>query len=271
MKRFVFIISDGTGLTAESLANSLLSQFENIVFEKESLPYIDTLDKAEAFLTRINEHQEKTGLKPLLFMTIVNPKISAVIQQAQACIFDLFSTFLAPLEQELNSRSSYTVGRTHGVSDTESYNHRIDAVNYTLAHDDGLKTRGYDKADIIIIGVSRCGKTPSCLYMALQFGILAANYPITDQELSHLQLPESLKPYKKKCFGLTIDPQRLQHIRSERRPNTQYASVEQCRLEISEVEAMYQEERIPYLNSTRFSIEEIATKVMTAAGLQRKI
>lgn len=271
MKRCVFIISDGTGLTAESLANSLLSQFENIEFEKETVPYVDSLDKAQNLVSRINNHHDESGQKPLIFMTMVNTKTRAVIQQAHACIFDLFATFLSPLESELNVRSSFTVGRTHSVLDTESYNHRIEAVNYTLAHDDGLRIKGYDQADIILIGVSRCGKTPSCLYMALQFGILAANYPITDHELSHLRLPESLKPYKKKCFGLTIDPERLQHIRSERRPDSDYASVEQCRFEISEVEAMYQEERIPYLNSTRFSIEEIATKVMTSAGLARRI
>ena len=271
MKRFVFIISDGTGITAESLANSLLSQFENIQFEKHTIPYLDSLEKAEAFMERVTSCYEETGIKPLVFMTLVNPDINLYIKQSKACVFDLFSTFLAPLEEELDTKSSYTVGRTHGVADVESYNQRIEAVNYTLAHDDGIKTRGYDKADIILIGVSRCGKTPSCLYMALQFGILAANYPFTDEDLSDFRLPETLRPYKNKLFGLTIDPQRLQHIRTERRPNSQYASAEQCRLETSEVEAMYQQENIPFINSTRYSIEEIATKIMTAAGIKRRL
>lgn len=271
MKRFVFIISDGTGITAESLAHSLLTQFENIEFEKQTIPYLDTLEKAGAFIARINRCYEETEIKPLVFMTLVNPNINAYIKQSKACVFDLFSTFLAPLEQELSTKSSYTVGRTHGVADVESYNHRIEAVNYCLAHDDGIKTRDYDKADIILIGVSRCGKTPSCLYMALQFGILAANYPFTDDDLSDFRLPEPLRPYKKKLFGLTIDAQRLQHIRTARRPNSQYASAEQCRLETSEVEVMYQKENIPFINSTRFSIEEIATKIMTSAGIQRRL
>ena len=271
MKRYVFIISDGTGITAESLANSLMTQFENIEFEKQTIPYLDSMEKADVLITLINKCHKETGVRPLVFMTLVNPIINTYINKSKACIFDLFSTFLAPLEQELNTKSSYTVGRTHGVADVNAYNHRIEAVNYTLAHDDGIKTRDYDKADIILIGVSRCGKTPSCLYMALQFGILAANYPFTDDDLSDFRLPESLKPYKKKLFGLTIDSQRLQHIRTERRPNSQYASAEQCRLEISEVEAMYQKENIPYINSTRFSIEEIATKIMTSAGLKRRL
>ncbi len=271
MKRFVYIISDGTGITAESLAHSLLTQFENIEFDKQTIPYLDSLEKVDAFILQLNRSVDETGSCPLVFMTMVNPDINERIKQSKACVFDLFSTFLAPLEKELQTKSSYTVGRTHGVADFKSYNHRIDAVNYTLEHDDGIKTRDYDKADIILIGVSRCGKTPSCLYMALQFGILAANYPFTEEDLCDFRLPESLKPHKKKLFGLTIDIERLQHIRTERRRNSQYASPEQCRLEISEVEAMYHKENIPFLNSTRYSIEEIATKIMTAAGIQRRL
>lgn len=271
MKRHVFIISDGTGLTAESLAHSLMTQFENIEFDKQTIPYVDSIEKADAIMARINSCYDETGIKPLVFMTLVNPEISAHITKTKACVFDLFNVFLAPLEQELQTKSSFTVGLTHGVADVKSYNHRIDAVNYTLAHDDGIKTQDYDKADIILIGVSRCGKTPSCLYMALQFGILTANYPFTDDDLVNFHLPEVLRPFKNKLFGLTIDPQRLQFIRTERRPNSQYASSTQCRIEIREVEAMYQKENIPFINSTRFSIEEIATKIMTAAGIKRRL
>ena len=271
MKRFVFMISDGTGITVESLSNSLLSQFENITFEKLTLPYIDTLEKAHVVVEQMNRCYTETGSKPLGFMTLVNPEISRLIAQSHACVFDLFNTFLAPLEKELGVKSSDAIGRAHGVPNTESYDHRIEAINYTLAYDDGVKLRGYDKADIILVGVSRCGKTPSCLYMALQFGILAANYPFTDDDLLGFRLPQVLKPYKNKLVGLTIDPERLQHIRNERRPNTRYSSTEQCRLEVMEVEAMYKKENIPFINSTRYSIEEIATKVMAIAGIQRRI
>ncbi|KTC65892.1 putative phosphotransferase [Legionella adelaidensis] len=271
MKRYVFMISDGTGITAESLGNSLVSQFEQIEFEKQTIPYVDSIEKSESVVERLNQIHQETGQKPLVFMTLVNPEISSRIKRAEATVFDLFNTFLAPLEEELHSTSSYAVGRTHGVANVQAYNQRIEAVNYTLAHDDGVNIKGYDKADIILIGVSRCGKTPSCLYMALQFGVLAANYPFAEDELSNFRLPENLRPFKNKLFGLTIDSERLQHIRSERRPNSQYSSAEQCRLEISEVEAMYQKENIPFLNTTRHSIEEITTKVMAAAGIKRKI
>lgn len=271
MKRFVYMLSDGTGITAETLGNSLISQFENIEFEKLTIPYIDSVEKAEKVVVQINQSFATAGIKPLVFMTLVNPEIRKYFKKADACLFDLFSIFIGPLEQELEEKSSYTVGRTHGVADDKTYTHRIEAVDFALHHDDGIKTRGYDKADIILIGVSRCGKTPSCIYMALQYGILAANYPFTEDDLVGFHLPDSLRPYKNKLFGLTIDPHRLQQIRSERRPNSKYASAEQCRIEVNEVEAMYQKENIPYLNSTRFSIEEIATKILAASGIIRKI
>lgn len=271
MKRYVFMVSDGTGLTAESLGNSLLSQFEGLEIDKQSIPYVDSLEKANELAVRINQCYAETGLKPLVFMTLVDINIASCIKTTNACVFDLFNTFLAPLEQEIQAKSSYRVGRTHGVADVQTYTHRIDAVNYTLAHDDGVKISGYAHADIILIGVSRSGKTPSCLYMALQFGILAANYPFTEDDPSHFHLPDSLRPYKQKLFGLTIDPIRLHEIRSERKPGSRYASIEQCRIEVSEVETMYRRENIPFINSTRFSIEEIVTKIMAEAKLKRKL
>jgi regulator of PEP synthase PpsR (kinase-PPPase family) len=271
MKRYVFMVSDGTGLTAESLGNSLLTQFENLELDKQAMPYVDSMEKAHQVVERINQCYQETSLKPLVFMTLVDTNISDCIKASHACVFDLFSAFLAPLEEELQIKSSYRVGRAHGMSDFQTYGHRIDAVNYTLEHDDGIKISGYTHADIILIGVSRSGKTPCCLYMALQFGILAANYPFTDDDASHLELPESLKPYKHKLFGLTIDAFRLHEIRTERRPSSRYASIEQCRIEVSEVESMYQRENIPFLNSTRFSIEEIVTKIMAQANIKRKI
>ncbi len=270
MKRHVFMISDGTGITAENLGNSLITQFGDIEFEKQTIPYIDTVEKAKNLTQRINQCYQDTGTKPLLFITLINPDIVKIIKKAHATLFDLFNTFLDPLEKELNTKSSYTVGKAHAVSNTQSYTARIDAIDYTLSHDDGIKAGDYSRSDIILIGVSRCGKTPSCLYMALHFGILAANYPFTEEDLTNFTLPDVLRPYKDKLFGLTIDLDRLQQIRNERRPNSRYSSTEQCRRELSEVEAMYRRENIPYLNSTRFSIEEIATKILASAGIKRR-
>lgn len=265
------MISDGTGITVESLGNSLLTQFGDIRFEKQVIPYVDSPERADAVLTQLNSCYDKTGQKPLVFMTLVNPDISHRLSQANACFFDLFNTFLGPLERELNTTSSYTVGQAHGVANVRSYDHRIEAINYTIAHDDGLKPGGYKSADIILVGVSRSGKTPSSLYMALQFGILAANYPLTSEDLEHFELPHLLKPYKSKLFGLTIDPYRLKQIRTRRRPNSQYAGDEQCQDEVLRAEAIYKHENIPYLNSTNYSIEEIATKILAISGIARKV
>ena len=271
MKRIVFMISDGTGITVESLGKSLLSQFENVAFEKHTLPYIDTAEKAEQVVLKINRAYQDTGHKPLVFLTLVNPHITNILQQSNACVFDFFNTFRNMLENELGEKSSDTVGRAHGVADRKTYDQRMDAVNYALNYDDGMKTSGYEQADIILIGVSRCGKTPSCLYMALRFGIFAANYPFTEEDFVNLTLPKSLKPYRHKLVGLTIDPNRLEHIRTERSPNTRYSSAQQCRREIMELEQLYQHERIPFINSTRYSVEEIATKIMAMTKVKRRI
>jgi regulator of PEP synthase PpsR (kinase-PPPase family) len=270
MKRAAFIISDGTGITAESLSNSLLSQFEELEIEKEVIPYV-TLEKMREISLRIDAIYQQTAVKPLVFMTLVNPEIAALIHSSRACVFDLFNTFLAPLEETLGMKSTFQVGLTHGRADTTAYDLRIEAVNYTLEHDDGIKLNGYHKADVILIGVSRSGKTPSCLYMALQCGLFAANYPLTDDEASYSKLPESLRPHKHKLFGLTIDPERLQQIRQARCPNSQYASRTQCLQETSDVETLFKCEKIPFINSTHYSIEEIVTRVIDIAKLKRRV
>lgn len=271
LKRSVYMISDGTGITVESLSNSLMSQFESITFEKKTYPFVDSMQKIKKICDEIEHYYTLHALRPLVFMTLVNPDVRACLKQTNACVFDLFDTFLSPLEAELGIKASDTVGRAHALADNARYDERIDAVNFSLAYDDGIKLEGYDRADIILVGVSRCGKTPSCLYMALQFGVFAANYPFTLDDLSQHNLPAVLVPYRSKLFGLTIDPVRLQSIRKERRPNTPYSSIEQCRREVREVEDLYQRERIRYLDSTHFSIEEIATKIISIVKVKRRV
>lgn len=269
MKRTAFFISDGTGLTAEALGHSLLAQFEKIDFERITVPYIDDAEKAQALVKRINQAAKIDGDKPLIFDTIVNSDIREIIGTADGFMVDIFGTFLHPLEQELRSSSSYTVGRSHSINNEGSYERRINAVNFALDNDDGARTRYYDEADLILVGASRSGKTPTCLYLALQYGVKAANYPITEEDLQDQQMPEVLRPHKEKLFGLTIDPDRLATIRNERRPNSRYSSTKQCMFEVEEIELMYRRERIPYLNTTAYSVEEISTRIMVTTGLRR--
>lgn len=270
MRRRAFFISDGTGITAETLGNSLLAQFDSIKFERITLPYVDTMDKALKAVEQINQAFEHTGEVPIVFDTIVDEAIRKVIDESNSLNIDIFSAFLAPLEAELKVESSYSVGKP-SIETSDKYSARIDAVNFALDNDDGARTRYYDDADIILIGVSRSGKTPTCLYLAMQFGIKAANYPLTEEDMDDAQLPKILKPYRDKLFGLTIDPDRLAAIRTERKANSRYASLKQCYWEIDEVESLYQIERIPYLSTTARSIEEIATRIMADTGLQRRL
>ncbi|HLV76517.1 MAG TPA: pyruvate, water dikinase regulatory protein [Marinobacter sp.] len=269
MKRTAFFISDGTGLTAEALGQALLAQFDKIEFERITVPYIDDEEKARDMVNRINQAAEIDGERPLIFDTIVNSAIREVISQANGFMIDTFGTFLKPLEEELKASSSYSVGRSHSINNAGSYERRIDAVNFALDNDDGARTRHYGEADLILVGASRSGKTPTCLYLALQYGVKAANYPITEEDLDDQSLPATLRPHKEKLFGLTIDPERLATIRHERRPNSRYSSIQQCMHEIEEIELMYKRERIPFLNTTAYSVEEISTRIMVTTGLKR--
>lgn len=269
MSRTVFFISDGTGITAETLGHSLLSQFEMIKFNYITIPYVNNKKKAQQTLSQIKQAFKKDGEHPIVFATLINPEISHVLRNGPWFIMDFFQTFINPLENELGHQSSHTVGRSHSVKNYNEYMARMNAVNYTLTHDDGVNTRDFSSANIVLIGVSRCGKTPTCLYLALQFGIYAANYPLTEDDMHQLQIPDGLTNCKNKLFGLTIDPFRLQKIRQERRPNSDYSSLQRCELEVRYAESLYQKNNIPYLDATSRSIEEISVEIMTLANIQR--
>ncbi len=271
MKRTAFFISDGTGITVEALGQSLLGQFEHTEFVYVIKPFVDTVEKATSLVSQINEVAELDGIRPVVIDTIVDETVRNALKGTNAFTLDIFSTFLAPLEEELGSASSYSVGKSHSITeDDKVYKDRIDSVHYAIDNDDGGRTRHYDKADIILIGPSRSGKTPTCLYMALQFGIRAANYPLTEEDFEHGELPKALRPYKHKLYGLTIDPMRLAAIRNERKPDSRYASMKQCDQEVAEAELLYQRFGISYINTTHFSIEEISTRMMEEAGISRR-
>ncbi len=271
MKRTVFFISDGTGITAETMGYSLLAQFDTIDFDQVTIPYVTNEQKLDAAISRINKALLEDDLPPVVFSTIINDTLRAKLAQSKAFMMDIFSSFLKPLEEALGAESSYSVGKVHSIIDDKKYQVRIDSVNYALDNDDGARTRYYDKADVILVGVSRSGKTPTCLYLALQFGIKAANYPLTDDDLDDLELPKALREHRSKLFGLSIEPERLTAIRTERKPNSRYASMGQCESEVRGAEAIFNRYGIPFVNSTHASIEEISTKVIEAAGIKRRL
>ena len=259
--RTVFFVSDGTGITAETFGHSVLTQFE-LRFRQIRLPFIDTLDKAHDAVRKINEAYETDGQRPIIFSTLVKTELSNVIRQCKGMHMDLIQTFVAPLEQELNVKSTHTIGRSHNIVDSEEYKNRIEAINFSLAHDDGQSHKNLASADVILVGVSRSGKTPTSLYLAMQYGIKAANYPLIPDDFERGKLPSALYEFKSKIFGLSITPERLSEIRNERRAGSKYASLENCRYEVNEAEMMMKREGIRWLSSTTKSIEEISTTIL---------
>jgi len=270
-RRTVFFVSDRTGITAEMLGNSLLSQFETFDFHRRTIPFVDTPEKIEDVVRTINATGAADAKRPLVFSSIVDEAMSAQLGHANALFLDLFQVFIAPLEAELAAKSSHAAGRSHGIANVHEYFARMEAINFAQAHDDAASTRDLDKAQVILVGVSRCGKTPTTLYLALQFGVLAANFPLTPDDFVDQQLPASVRPFKDRLFGLTIEPERLQQIRQARRPDSKYASLENCRYEVREAETLMRREQITAIDTTARSIEEIATTILHRAGLQRHV
>lgn len=270
--RSVFFVSDGTGITAETLGHSLLTQFEGVKFKQLRIPFMDSPEKARDAVDAIAAQGKKDGIRPILFTTLVNSELAAIVHQnADAYCIPFFETFLAPLEAELGVKSTHTVGRSHGTTDTSGYKNRIEAINYTLAHDDGITDRDLQEADVILVGVSRCGKTPTSLYLAMQFGVKAANFPLIPEDFERMQLPSTIERFQSKLFGLTIAPERLSQIRNERRANSKYASLENCRYEIREAEKLMRSHNIHWLDSSTKSIEEISTTIMQKIDIQRPV
>lgn len=270
-ERTVFVISDSTGITAETFSHSVLSQFQQFQFDSVRIPFVDTIEKAREVAERINRCAEKSQAKPLVFSTLVDPKIARTIGAANCNFFDLFGAFVRHIERALGVKSSRSVGRSHTNVKSAQYNARIDAINFSLAHDDGQFVSGLDQAEVILVGVSRCGKTPTSLYLAMQYGVKVANYPLIPEDFERGTLPTTLVPFREKLFGLSIHPERLSEVRNERRPNSEYASIEQCRFEITAAERLMRIENIPWLSTTNRSIEEISTKILTEVGLNRRV
>jgi regulator of PEP synthase PpsR (kinase-PPPase family) len=271
-RRTVFFVSDRTGITAEMLGNSMLVQFDQFRFNRITIPFVDSNEKVEDVIRQINQVAEREGQRPIVFTSIVDEEAAEHVRsQANALTLDVFQVFISPLEAELKMRSSHAAGRSHGIANSHEYFARMEAINFTQAHDDGATTRDLAKAQVILVGVSRCGKTPTSLYLALQFGIRTANFPLTPDDFVDRKLPKSILAHKDKLFGLTIQPERLREIREERRPGSKYASLENCRVEVREAEHLMERERIPMLDTTTKSIEEIATTILHRTGLRRTV
>jgi len=270
MQRTVFFVSDGTAITTETLGHSLLTQSPGNEFKQERVPFVDSPEKAAQVVEQINRTGANDGAPAIVFISIMEDITRAVCYRSEGIVLDLFADFMDRLEQALGVSRESTVGKAHGVANAERYEDRIEATNYTLAHDDGMSV-SYESADLVLVGISRSGKTPTCLYMALNFGVKAANYPLTQHDLENQRLPASLRHHRNKIVGLMIDADRLAQLRETRRPGSRYASLRQCHWEVDAAESLLRSEGIEVVFTTHSSIEEIASRILAHLGLQREM
>ncbi|WP_285245246.1 pyruvate, water dikinase regulatory protein [Pseudarthrobacter sp. fls2-241-R2A-127] len=265
--RPVYFLSDSTGITAETLGNTLLTQFPVADFDRITIPFITTAEQARAVVRTI-DGLAATGPQPLVFSTAVSSEIRQILAGCNGVIVDLIGTHVGVLEQALGAPASGEPGRAHGLGNAARYQSRMAAVEYAMEHDDGQSLRALEKAQVILVAPSRCGKTPTTMYLALQHGIFAANFPLVDEDFQRDGLPKPLRPFVSKCFGLSSNPLRLSQIRTERRPSSAYASLRQCGFELRSAEQLYVSHRIPYLNSATVSVEEMAATILQRMNLK---
>ncbi|MGZ8219809.1 pyruvate, water dikinase regulatory protein [Methylomagnum sp.] len=270
MPRPVFFVSDHTGITAETYGRSLLSQFPGLDFERVTLPFTDSEAKVRAACQRIAEAHGQDEPPPLVFSTLADRRLREVLRGSGGLVFDLFDAFIGQLEDALGETSAQAVGRAHGLNGSAHGRERVDALKFTLDTDDGLRAEAYGEADIILVGVSRSGKTPACLYLALQHGVRAANYPLTAEDLEREALPAPLLAHRSRLFGLTMNPERLHRLREERKAGSRYASLGRCREEIRAAVGLFKSAGIPCLDTSNLSVEEIGTRVLHESGLKGK-
>lgn len=269
MPRAVFFISDHTCITAETAGRSLLSQFPALGYEATTLAFRDTEEKLREDCVRIAAAGRRDGEPALVFSTLADPGLRQVLQDSGGLVFDLFGAFMPGLEEALGLAPDRAVGRVHGLGDEARGRQRIAAIKFALDTDDGVGGAAYGRADLILVGVSRSGKTPACLYLALQYGVAAANYPLTEEDLGRPELAPALLAQRERLFGLTLREERLHRLREERRPGSAYASLPRCRYEIRAAEALFEGAGIPVLDTSNLSVEEIAVKLLQRSGLQR--
>jgi hypothetical protein len=257
----VFTISDGTGVTADAIARSVLIQFD-INFKKIRLPFISTKEKAQQAAERIQRNKEQSQVRPIVFSTLVKPEFQAILHQADALHIDLINPCITRLSAELKTEPKQEIGLSHQRVVSHEYEDRMEAIQFSIAHDDGRSLSNLEMADIILLGVSRSGKTPTSLYLAIQYGLKTANYPLVPEDFDRKRLPKELLEHKSKIFGLSIDPTRLSHIREARFPNSKYATLDNCRYEVRAAEMLMEKEGIVWLSSTNRSIEEISSTIV---------
>ena len=257
----VFFLSDSTGISAETMGNALLIQFPDLHFERRLIPFITTVEEARKVVATLDAAMDGP-VTPIAFSTTAVTEIRDVLHESRCPLIDFFELHMDRVEGILGRRGQRVAARLHGLGDVKRYNARMAAVEYAIEHDDGQSMRALDKADVILLAPSRCGKTPTTMYLALQHGVFVANYPLVEEDFDTNDLPRPVRHLQERCFGITTTPARLSQVRNERRPNSRYASLEQCTYELRRAEALYRIHKIPSINSSAKSVEEMSTVIL---------
>ncbi len=266
----VFFLSDSTGISAETMGNALLIQFPALRFERTLIPFISSVDEARGVVARLDAALDESPRTPLVFTTAASDAVRQELHRTRCPMIDFFDLHMQRVEAILDSRGQRLAAQLHGVGDIKRYNNRMQAIEYSIEHDDGQSLRGLDKADVILVAPSRCGKTPTAMYLALQHGLFVANYPIVEEDLASSELPRPVRHLRERCFGLMTTAARLSAVRQERRPNSRYASLEQCTFELRQTEAIFKLHDLPVVDSSTKSVEEISTIILQSLKTTRK-
>lgn len=257
----VFFLSDSTGISAETMGNALLIQFPQLRFERRLIPFITTPEEARRVVEVLDEAADGP-VTPIAFTTAATDEIRQVLNTTRCPMIDFFELHISRVESIFGTPAARVAAQLHGVGDVKRYNARMAAIEYSIEHDDGQSVRAMDKADLVLIAPSRCGKTPTTMYLALQHGLFVANYPLVEEDLQSNDLPAPVKHLRERCIGLIATPARLCEVRQQRRPNSRYASLEKCTDELRQAKAMYAINGIPVIDSTTKSVEEMSTLII---------
>lgn len=264
----VYFLSGSTGILAEDLGKALLCQFPEISFNEEKIPFIRT--EEDAWKAREHILKRSSGRHPLVFSTIMNPELIGILDAPEIEFFNICDTYLNRLAELLEAEPLRESGFSRHLDDTTMAK-RVSAIQYCIAHDDGSLTRDYDEAEVILLGVSRSGKTPVSVYLATQMGIKTANYPLVCEDLNAYRLPMDIIRNKKRVVGLSTTPEILHHIREKRYKDSSYAKLATCVKELSQAHQIFLNYQIPVIMSDGRSIEETATQVAQTLAVNRTV
>ncbi|WP_028582415.1 pyruvate, water dikinase regulatory protein [Desulfogranum japonicum] len=259
----VYYISGSTAILAEDMGRALLAQFSGFRFKEEKIPFIHTVAEAEEALNRILDQCKEE--KPLLFCTIMDQHTRDVFNHPDVLFFDIFLETLEKVETSLGVCALREPGYSRHFT-MSKMTKRVDAIHYSLEHDDGTKPKDYDIADLILVGVSRTGKTPVSIYLATHMELKAANFPLTADHLGKHELPKEIVKNKSRAIGLTASPRYLHEIREKRYHGSTYASLDTCTRELQQARQLYRRYDLKTLNVEGRSIEELAVQAVQLVG-----